>query len=412
MIEFEKFTLDNGLRVVVNEDKTTPFVVVNILYNVGSKDEDPNKTGFAHLFEHLMFGGSTNIREFDEALQRVGGENNAFTNPDITNYHTTLPKENIETAFWLESDRMLSLDFSQRTLDTQKGVVIEEFKQRYLNKPYGDIWLLLRPLAFKKHPYRWPTIGKNIAHIQQANLDDVKDFFYKHYAPNNAIMVVSGNVTTEKVRQLSEKWFAPIPRRDVPVRNIAPEPIQCEKRSLTVEKKVPFDSLYMTYHMCGRTNIDYQTSDLISDLLSNGKSSRLYRDLVQKKKLFSDVNAYISGEIEGGLFIFSGNLLKGVSMHAAERAIYEEIEKIKEGFVFEHELVKVKNKLESMMYFSETNILNKAMSLAKNELLGDANRVNTEIQKYLAVDNVEIKKVANNIFNDNNNSTLYYKSKS
>lgn len=411
MIQFEKFTLDNGLRVIVNEDKTTPFAAVNILYNVGSKDESPDQTGFAHLFEHLMFGGSVNIPSYDTPLQKVGGENNAFTNTDITNYYITLPKENIETAFWLESDRMLSLDFSQKSLDTQKNVVVEEFKQRYLNKPYGDIWLLLRPLAFKKHPYQWPTIGKKIEHIQQAVLDDVKDFFFKHYAPNNAVMSISGNVSLDEIKRLSEKWFAPIPRRDIKERNVPLEPKQQELRSLSVMRNVPFDSLYMTYHMCARGEEDYQATDIISDILSNGKSSRLYQNLVQKRKLFSEINAYISGETDKGLFIISGNLMKGVSLNAAENAIHEETAKLKEGFVFEHELLKVKNKVESMLLFSETNILNKAMHLCKYELLGDAGMINDEIEKYRLVEKVDIKKVANEIFADENRSTLYYKSK-
>lgn len=411
MIKFERFTLENGLRVIVNQDKTTPFVVLNMLYNVGSKDESPEKTGFAHLFEHLMFGGSINIPSFDSPLQRVGGENNAFTNTDITNYYITLPKENIETAFWLESDRMLSLAFSQQSLDVQKNVVIEEFKQRYLNKPYGDVWLLLRPLSYKFHPYQWPTIGKDISHIENAEMQDVKDFFYSHYAPNNAIMVISGNVNLNEVRSLSEKWFLSIPKREIKQRSYIKEPLQKEARILTVERNVPFDSLYMTFHTCDRLNNDYYTTDLISDILSNGKSSRLYQNLVQKRKIFSDINAYISGEIENGLFIFSGNLMKGNSLELAEKAIYEEIESLKEGFVFEHELLKVKNKVESTLLFSETNILNKAMNLARFELLGDAEMINSEIKKYSNVEKDEIKRVANEIFNHENSSTLYYKSK-
>ncbi|MBK8807884.1 MAG: insulinase family protein [Bacteroidales bacterium] len=344
MLDIKKFTLENGLRIIVNEDFSTPFSVMNILYDVGSKDEDPEKTGFAHLFEHLMFGGSVNIPIYDIPLQRVGGENNAFTNTDITNYHITLPTENIETAFWLESDRMLNLDFSQKNLDTQKNVVIEEFKQRYLNKPYGDVWLYLRPLSYKVHPYQWPTIGKEISHIQKATLNDVKDFFYAHYAPNNAIMVLSGSVTFETVKQLSEKWFAPIPTRNVIPRNLPKEPEQKEHRRLTIERNVPFDSIYLTFHMCDRMDKNYHASDLISDILSNGKSSRLYQNLVQKKKLFSEINAYISGEMDEGLFIFSGNLMKGVPLITAEKAIWDEIEKLKNGYVFEYELVKVRKK--------------------------------------------------------------------
>src|SRR5882762_10287024 len=204
MVKFNKFTLDNGLRVIVHEDNTTPMAVLNILYDVGARDEDPEQTGFAHLFEHLMFGGSVNIPHYDEPLQRVGGENNAFTSNDITNYYITLPAANIETAFWLESDRMLSLAFSEKSLEVQRNVVIEEFKQRYLNQPYGDVWLKLRPLAYKVHPYQWATIGKEISHIENATMDDVKGFFFKHYLPPNAILVVAGNVTVDQVKSLSE----------------------------------------------------------------------------------------------------------------------------------------------------------------------------------------------------------------
>ncbi len=408
MIDIQKFTLDNGLTVVVNEDKTTPFIAFNMLYDVGSKDENPDKTGFAHLFEHLMFGGSKNIPNFDEPLQRVGAENNAFTNTDITNYYITIPKENIETAFWLESDRMLCLDFSQRNLDIQKNVVCEEFRQRYLNKPYGDTWLLLRPLAYKKHPYQWATIGKDISHIEQATLNDVKDFFYRYYAPNNAVLSISGNISVNQVKLLAEKWFGPIERRKVPYRNIPQEPLQTEKRELTVHRNVPYPSIYKTFKMCKRLDNDYYTTDLISDILSNGKSSRLYKKLVQEKKLFSDINAYITGEMEEGLFVFSGNAMNGVDIFEAEKAINEEIEKLKNGFIFDYELSKVKNKIESTIQFSETNILNKAMNIAKYELFGDANLVNSEFSNYAKVQTIDIKRIANELFVENNSSTLYY----
>lgn len=407
MIDIQKFTLDNGLTVV-NEDKTTPFIAFNMLYDVGSKDENPDKTGFAHLFEHLMFGGSKNIPNFDEPLQRVGAENNAFTNTDITNYYITIPKENIETAFWLESDRMLCLDFSQRNLDIQKNVVCEEFRQRYLNKPYGDTWLLLRPLAYKKHPYQWATIGKDISHIEQATLNDVKDFFYRYYAPNNAVLSISGNISVNQVKLLAEKWFGPIERRKVPYRNIPQEPLQTEKRELTVHRNVPYPSIYKTFKMCKRLDNDYYTTDLISDILSNGKSSRLYKKLVQEKKLFSDINAYITGEMEEGLFVFSGNAMNGVDIFEAEKAINEEIEKLKNGFIFDYELSKVKNKIESTIQFSETNILNKAMNIAKYELFGDANLVNSEFSNYAKVQTIDIKRIANELFVENNSSTLYY----
>ena len=410
MIQFETFELENGLRFIVNTDKTSPFVAINTLYDIGSKDEIQERTGFAHLFEHLMFGGSKNIPAFDTPLQKVGGENNAFTNTDITNYYITLPKENIETGFWLESDRMLELDFSQKSLDTQKNVVIEEFKQRYLNRPYGDTWLLLRPLAYKVHPYMWPTIGKDISHIEKANLSHVKEFFYEHYAPNNAIIAVSGNVSTKEIKKLAKKWFGDIPRRDIKQRNLPTEPIQTEKRKLTVERNVPASSIYKVFHMCKRNHADFYAADMISDILSNGKSSRLYQHLVQDQKIFSEINAYITGEIEEGLFVISGNVMPSFSLEKAEAAIQSELQKITEGFVFDYELQKVKNKIESTIIFSESSILNKAMNLAKFSHLGNCNLINTEIDAYTAVTPNDINRVANAIFKEENDSTLYYKS--
>jgi predicted Zn-dependent peptidase len=318
MVKFEKFILNNGLKVLVNTDEDTPLVAFNLLYNVGAKDEEHDKTGFAHLFEHLMFGGSKNVPSYDEPLQLAGGENNAFTNNDITNYYITLPKENIETAFWIESDRMLELDFSEKSLQVQQNVVIEEYKQRYLNQPYGDVWLKLRPLAYKAHPYMWPTIGKDISHIQNANLEDVRQFFYRHYAPDNAILGISGNITPSEVKYFCEKWFAPIKARNIPLRNLPTEPIQNDKRKLTMKGNVPFDAIYKVYHSCSRIDKDYPSSDLISDLLSGGKSSRLYNHLVQEKRMFSELDAYITGDIEPGLFVISGKLMKGIKPEDAE----------------------------------------------------------------------------------------------
>jgi predicted Zn-dependent peptidase len=277
MIQFEKFTLDNNLRVIVHQDKSTPLACLNILYDVGARDEDENKTGFAHLFEHLMFGGSINIPSFDEPLQMVGGENNAFTTNDLTNYYCTVPAENIETMFWLESDRMLSLAFTDKSLEVQRSVVIEEFKQRYLNQPYGDVWLILRPLVYEKHPYKWATIGKEISHIENATMDDVKAFFKKHYNPSNSIMVVAGNVDVDQVKQLAKKWFGPIPAARKPVRNLPVEPKQTKPRRLTVERDVPASAIYKVYHMCARADEEYHTVDIISDILSRGNSSRLYK---------------------------------------------------------------------------------------------------------------------------------------
>lgn len=408
MINFDRFTLENGLKVIVHHDNTTPIVAINILYNVGARDEHPDKTGFAHLFEHLMFGGSVNIPDFDRPLQVVGGENNAFTNNDITNYYITLPKENIETGFWLESDRMLSLAFSEKSLDVQRNVVIEEFKQRYLNQPYGDVWLYLRPLAYITHPYLWATIGKDISHIENAKIEDVKDFFYKHYAPNNAIMVVAGDVTTEEVKILTEKWFGSIDKRNVPEKNIPVEPVQTEARFLELKRKVPFDAIYKTYHMCSRLDTDYYATDLLSDILSNGDSSRLYQRLVKEKNLFSSLDAYILGSVDAGLFCISGKLIKGVDMKTAEAAINEEIELTKSELVSEYDLQKVKNKFESSTIFSEINILNKAMNLAFYENIDDASRINTELDNYKQITREDLQNIAKKILISENCSTLYY----
>lgn len=410
MINFQKFTLDNGLRVIYHQDNATPLVCMNILYDVGARDEDADLTGFAHLFEHLMFGGSVNIPSYDEPLQLAGGENNAFTSSDITNYYLTLPAENMETAFWLESDRMLSLAFTPESLEVQRSVVIEEFKQRYLNQPYGDVWLHLKPLAYKHHPYQWNTIGKSIEHVANATMDDVKGFFKQHYAPNNAIMVVAGNTSIEAVKELCAKYFAPIPAQTIKVRNLPQEPTQTEKRTLTLERNVPTDTLYKVYHMCDKLHADYYTTDLISDILSNGNSARLHNALVKNEQLFTDINAYIMGDIDAGLFVVTGKLNSGVTFEQAEIAVDKELQKMKTEIIDATELQKVKNKIESTLVFTEMNVLNKAMNLAYAELLGDANRANEEMQRYTAVTAHDITRVANYLFNDTNASILYYKS--
>ncbi len=408
MIQFEKFVLKNGLKVIVHKDKSTPMACVNILYDVGARDEDESKTGFAHLFEHLMFGGSINIPNYDEPLQLVGGENNAFTTNDITNYYCTVPVENLETAFWLESDRMLSLAFTDKSLEVQRSVVIEEFKQRYLNQPYGDVWLLLRPLAFKSHPYKWATIGKEISHIENAVMDDVKGFFKAHYHPANAIMVVAGDVEFEEVKTLSEKWFEPIAAQPKPKRNLPIEPPQTEFRELTVKRDVPANAIYKTYHMCSRLDNDYYATDVLSDILSRGNSSRLYISLVKNKQLFSEINAYVSGDFDAGLFVVSGKLNEDIDVKAAEKAIDEELEKLKNELVTDDELQKCKNKVESSITFSETDVLTKATNLAISELLGDADEINKEIDKYNAVTKNQLQLVAKKLFEHTNCSTLYY----
>ncbi|MGX5690663.1 M16 family metallopeptidase [Arcticibacter tournemirensis] len=408
MVTFNRITLSNGLRVLVHEDHTTPMAVVNILYNVGARDEDPEKTGFAHLFEHLMFGGSVNIPSYDEPLQRVGGENNAFTSNDITNYYITLPASNLETAFWLESDRMLSLAFSEKSLEVQRNVVAEEFKQRYLNQPYGDVWLKLRPLAYKVHPYRWATIGKELSHIENASIEDVKAFFTKHYNPSNAIMVVGGDVSTEEVIKLAEKWFGSIPSGEIQVRNLPAEPQQREERRETVYADVPLNAIYIAFHIPGRTDQGYYEAELISDILSQGNSSRLHVNLIKDKKLFSDINAYVTGSHDPGLFVVEGKPLQGVTIEDAERAIWDELEKLRTELVKDHELIKVKNKVESTMVFSEMNLLDKAMNLAFFELFGNAEDLNKETERYFRISAEQLKKRTESVFTKENSSTLLY----
>ena len=408
MVNFEKFVLPNGLVVIVNEDHSTPLAAMSLLYKVGSRNENESRTGFAHLFEHLMFGGSLHIEAFDEPLQNVGGDNNAFTSNDITNYYLTVPAENLETGFWLESDRLLGLKFSQKSLDVQKNVVCEEFRQRYLNQPYGDAWLLLRPEAYKVHPYKWPTIGKDITHIQDATLSDVKKFFYGFYAPNNAILSVSGDVTVDQIYALCNKYFAPIESRALINSKILPEPEQTSERIVEVRKNVPYDALYMVYHMPARIHPGFYVFDIISDLLSNGRSSRLYQHLVKEKQLFSDINAYITSDLDPGLFVFSGKLMKNVSMKQAEDAIREEVEKIKNNEFADEELQKVKNKYEANIQFANVNIMNKAMNLCYYEMLGNASLLNSEIDKYMATGRKEIAELAKKTFVPENCTKLYY----
>lgn len=411
MIQFEKFTLDNGLRVIVHEDSSTPMAVVNLMYDVGARDEDPDRTGFAHLFEHLMFGGSVNIPSYDEPLQRAGGENNAYTTNDLTNYYIQLPAENIETAFWLESDRMLSLAFSQKSLDVQRKVVCEEFKEHYLTKPYGDVWHKMRELAYQKHPYRWMTIGKELSHIENAKLDDVQRFFFKHYRPVNAVLVVAGNVKVNRVKELAEKWFTDIPSGEKYRRNLPPEPEQTEERFLEVKAEVPLDALYKCWHMTNRLDRRYYITDMLTDILSGGGSSRLFQSLVKEKKLFSNIGCHHSGSTDAGLVTIEGKLVKGVKMDVAEKAVAEELEKIQQSLVSDAELQKVKNKTESMMAFEDMSIMSRANSLAYYETLGDASWMNFELEKYASVTTEDILQESRTIFRNSNCSTIHYLSR-
>ncbi len=408
MVQYERFTLDNGLRVLVQEDQTTPLAAVNILYDVGSRDETPEKTGFAHLFEHLMFEGSANIENFDEPLQRAGGESNAFTNSDITNYYDILPAANLETAFWLESDRMLSLDINEESLELQRKVVIEEFKENYLNQPYGDVWHLISDLAYKVHPYQWPTIGKNLAHIEAFKLNDVTQFFKKFYVPNNAILVVGGSVTVDQVQSLSEKWFGGIPAGKPINRDIPFEPIQTSKRELEIVADVPGDALYKFYHMGDRNSTNFYVMDLVSDVLAQGNASLLYRRLVKELSLFTEIEAYTTGTMDAGLFIIEAKTVPGVDMKRAEKALDDELARFAETRILERELLKVKNKQESATVFSEVNILHRAMNLAYYELIGDAGLINTEMDKYLAVTEADVLLHSQQVFKPENCSTIYY----
>ncbi len=408
MIQFEKFVLNNGLKVLFHQDKSTPMAVVNVLYDVGARDENPERTGFAHLFEHLMFGGSINIPVYDEPLQLAGGENNAYTTNDLTNYYCQLPAENIETAFWLESDRMLSLAFSKKSLDVQRKVVCEEFKEHYINKPYGDVWHKMRSLSYKVHPYRWMTIGAELSHVENATLDDVKTFFRKHYNPSNAILVVAGNLESEAIKKLAEKWFAPIPAGEKYDRNLPQEPKQTVERTMEVKANVPLDALYKCWHIYPRTDMRYYTADLITEVLSGGGSSRLYQALVKEKQLFSNIECYHLGSTDAGLLTIEGKLVKGVSMQDAEAAVNEEIKKLQATGITERELEKVKNKTESMMAFEDMSLVSRAASIAMYELLGDADLINTELDRYKAVTADDILKESNIIFDNNNCNTLYY----
>ncbi|MCF0074792.1 insulinase family protein [Dyadobacter sp. CY261] len=409
MIRYKQFTLGNGLRVFVHEDFSTPMAAVNILYNVGSRDEDEERTGFAHLFEHLMFGGSKNIPSYDIPVQNVGGENNAFTSPDITNYYITLPAENVETAFWLESDRMLSLSFDPNVLEVQRKVVIEEFKQRYLNQPYGDLWLKLRPLAYKTHPYRWATIGKDIGHIERATMDDVQDFFFRFYRPNNAVMVVAGAVTFEKVQELAEKWFGNIPAGTAYIRDLPTEPSQTEARYLETSAAVPLNSLIKAFHMPGRYDESFYAGDLLSDILGRGKSSRLYQKLLKERALFNSISANIISSLDPGLIMVRGNLNPGVTLEEADQAVNEVLQELAESGATEEEVTKVKNQSEASLAFSEVELLNRAMNLAFAANAGNVEWANADADIIRSLTPKDIHHAARTILRPENASTIYYR---
>lgn len=409
MIHYEEYSLDNGLTLVVNPDKDSELIALNLIYQVGSRDEHPDQTGFAHLFEHLMFGGSVHIPVFDTPLQLAGGENNAFTNNDFTNYYVTLPHQNLETALWLESDRMLGLDFSEKGLEIQKKVVVEEFNQRYLNQPYGDIWLLLRPLAYQKHPYQWATIGKEIQHIENARLQDVKDFFSTYYTPDNAILSISGNIDPDEGYQLVQKWFGDIRKTTRKIRSYPAEPLQTEPRQLVVERPVPDDVIYIAFHMDRRLSRDYYLADLLSDILSSGPSARLTRKFIKEEQIFTEVNAFITGDSDPGLFLLTAKPVPGVSLETARERLLEEIDRLTISEISERELTKVKNKVEANQTYGQMSILNKAMSLGYFKMLGQTGMINSEIDMYQSITPAELRDFAMRVFTPSNSSTLFYK---
>ena len=409
MISVNRHTLDNGLRIVHSEDLTTQMVAINVLYDVGARDESPERTGFAHLFEHLMFEGSVNIPIYDIPLQEAGGENNGWTTNDVTNYYLTLPRQNVETGFWLESDRMLSLSFSPESLEVQRQVVMEEFKQRYLNQPYGDVNHLVRNLVYTVHPYRWPTIGLELSHIATATLDEVKSFFYSHYAPNNAILSVVGHISFEETVLLAEKWFGPIPQRNITPRNLPQEPLQTEIRRLEVERNVPLDALYLNFRTCGRRHPHYYATDMLSDLLANGQSSRLIQHLVKERPLFSQIDAYITGSMDDGFLQITGKPLPDVSLDEAEKAIWQELELLQSQLASQDELEKVKNRFEAVHTFNGMNFLNNAINLAQFELIGCAEELNNEVSRYCSITAEEIRAVAKELFRKENCSVIWYK---
>ena len=408
MIQFEKTTLANGLRVIVHTDISTPFVAVNVCYNVGAKHEDPDRTGFAHLFEHLTFGGSQHVPDFDTPIQNAGGTNNAFTTNDITNYYITIPANNIETALWLESDRMLGPKFTKKGLEVQRKVVIEEFRQRNLNKPYGDTWHLLRDLSYKVHPYRWPTIGLIPEHIEKATLEEVKDFFFHHYAPNNAVLVITGNIEPKHAFSLAEKWFNDIPEREITNNLIIAEPLQTIDREITVIREVPVDTFYIAWHMSSRLHQDFYAADLLSDILSGGNSSRVEERLVKGQKLFTEADVFLSGENEPGLFVATGKINEGVDYEFARDEMIKEVRQTAESLITAHELEKVQNKVEAEQVFNEIGYLEKAMQLAAYEILGDAGLINEQAACYRRVTPEDIRRVAADVLREGNCNTLNY----
>ena len=404
-----RHTLTNGLRIVHHEDPTTQMVAVNVLYNVGARHEDPEHTGYAHLLEHLMFEGSINIPDYDTHVQLAGGENNAWTNNDLTNYYIALPCSNVETAFWLESDRMIGLALTEQSVEVQKGVVIEEFKQRHLNRPYGDVQHLIRALAYKVHPYRWPTIGLCVEHIEQATLESVMNFYHRHYTPSNAILSVVGNIIFDEVIRLAEKWFGPLPESPITQAPLPQEAPQQRIRRKTVHRNVPADMLVMAFHMADRKSHEYHVCDLITDLLSAGQSSRLIRHLIHDQRLFTSIDAYIQGSLDEGLLYIMGRLAEGITLEQAEQAVWNELDTLKHNAIAAEELNKVRNRSESERTFNNINYLNRAINMAQMELIGQDRELTDELARYCAISTKDVQSTARKVFTKKNCSVLYYK---
>ena len=408
MVEFSRKILPNGLRVLVHEDPNTPLVAVNVTYHVGSRDENPDKTGFAHLFEHLMFAGSRNAPDFDDPLQRAGGENNAYTTNDYTTFYEILPAENLETALFLESDRMLALSIGQRPLNVQRRVVVEEFKETCLNEPYGDAWHHLSELMFKVHPYRWPVIGLVPEHVENATLDDVRDFFHRWYTPNNAVLTIAGNVRAEEVFPVAEKWFGSIPSGPAPLRNLPEEPPQTALQQRTVHADVPVPAVYLAFRTPPRLHPDFYPMDLLTDVLAQGQSSRLYRRLVKEQTLFSTIDAYVTANLDPGLLIVEGKPADGVSPETALAAIWAELDALKAVPIETRELEKILHRFESTIVFSETSVLNKAQNLGFYEILDRAELMNEEVATYQAVTPADLQRVARDMFQEEHAGVLIY----
>lgn len=410
MITYSEHTLGNGLKVLAHRDGLSGLAAVNILYRVGARNEDPSHTGFAHLFEHLMFRGTKLIPDFDLPVQTACGENNAFTTNDYTDYYITLPKDNIETALWLESDRMTGLDITRAALEAEKGVVVEEFNQRYLNQPYGEQWLLLRELVYKVHPYRWPTIGLSPDHIRKATLSDVKAFYRRYYTPSNAILSVAADIEPERVFEMAEKWFGDIAQQPAPDDVFPPEPAQTEARRLEIGRPVPATQITVAFVMGDRMSRDYYLCDIVTDILAGGSSSRLYQRLVKERKIFSSVNSYITGDMDPGMFVVTGQILPGVSLEEAEAAIWAELDNLKHEPAGKYELEKVKNKFEASTLFGELNVMNKALNLSFYAMLGDMELLNGEVAIYRSITAEEIMSMAERVLRPERSSTLVIRS--